>query len=133
MFDSLLGGMSIEGPAIIMNGTSTCVIEPACVGEVTAYGDLKITVPITKAKSDDANEEDYSKPDAILISIFSNRFMGIAERMGRTLQRTSVSTNIKERLDSFCDKVVGKVVEVDSARARLSATDRKSTRLNSSH
>ncbi len=102
MFDSLLGGMSIEGPAIIMNGTSTCVIEPACVGEVTTYGDLKITVPITKAKSYGADEEDYSKPDAILISIFSNRFMGIAERMGRTLQRTSVSTNIKERLDFSC-------------------------------
>ncbi len=100
-FDSLLGGMTITGPAIIMNGTSTCVIEPTCVGEITTYGDLKITVP--SAKGDDKpRHADYSKPDAILISIFSNRFMGIAERMGRTLQRTSVSTNIKERLDFSC-------------------------------
>jgi len=103
LFESLLGGMSIEGPAVIMNGTSTCIIEPACVGEVTAYGDLKIKVPIVKAASEAASKDgDYSKPDAILISIFSNRFMGIAERMGRTLQRTSVSTNIKERLDFSC-------------------------------
>jgi len=101
-FESLLGGMLLQGPAIIMNGTSTCVIEPSCVGEITTYGDLKITVPNVKEKNDASDEEDYSKADAILISIFSNRFMGIAERMGRTLQRTSVSTNIKERLDFSC-------------------------------
>jgi 5-oxoprolinase (ATP-hydrolysing) len=100
-FESLLGGMSIEGPAIIMNGTSTCVIEPICVGHVTTYGDLKITVPNVKEQNETV-EADYSRADAILISIFSNRFMGIAERMGRTLQRTSVSTNIKERLDFSC-------------------------------
>ena len=41
-------------------------------------------------------------PDAVQLSIFSNRFMGVAEQMGRTLQRTSVSTNIKERLDFSC-------------------------------
>ena len=40
--------------------------------------------------------------DAVQLSIFNNRFMGIAEQMGRTLQRTSVSTNIKERLDFGC-------------------------------
>ena len=98
-FEALLAGMSVAGPAIIMNGTSTCVIEPACVGEVTEFGDLKITVSSNKVAP---QKVDYSRPDPILISIFSNRFMGIAERMGRTLQRTSVSTNIKERLDFSC-------------------------------
>lgn len=99
-FESLLGGMSIAGPAIIMNGTATCVIEPACVADVTKYGDLKIEVSSVKENVD--QQVDYSRADPILISIFSNRFMGIAERMGRTLQRTSVSTNIKERLDFSC-------------------------------
>ncbi|GFY82621.1 oxoprolinase 1 [Actinidia rufa] len=40
--------------------------------------------------------------DVVQLSIFNHRFMGIAEQMGRTLQRTSISTNIKERLDFSC-------------------------------
>jgi N-methylhydantoinase B/oxoprolinase/acetone carboxylase alpha subunit len=40
--------------------------------------------------------------DNILLSVFAHRFMSIAEQMGRTLQRTSISTNIKERLDFSC-------------------------------
>ena len=40
--------------------------------------------------------------DTIQLSLFSNRFMSIAEQMGKTLQRTSISTNIKERLDFSC-------------------------------
>ncbi|KAJ9523185.1 hypothetical protein QJQ45_024077, partial [Haematococcus lacustris] len=43
-----------------------------------------------------------SGPDPIQLAIFSHRFMGIAEQMGRTLQRTSISVNIKERLDFSC-------------------------------
>merc|ERR1719239_8262 len=40
--------------------------------------------------------------DPVLLSIFGHRFMSIAEQMGRVLQRTSISTNIKERLDFSC-------------------------------
>lgn len=40
--------------------------------------------------------------DVVLLSVMSNRFMSIAEQMGRTLQRTAISTNIKERLDFSC-------------------------------
>ncbi len=40
--------------------------------------------------------------DPVLLSVFSNRFMSIAEQMGKTLQRTAISTNIKERLDFSC-------------------------------
>lgn len=40
--------------------------------------------------------------DSIQLSVFSNRFMSIAEQMGKTLQRTAISTNIKERLDFSC-------------------------------
>lgn len=40
--------------------------------------------------------------DPIRLSIFSNRFMSLAEQMGQVLQRTSISTNIKERLDFSC-------------------------------
>lgn len=42
------------------------------------------------------------KADPILLTLFANRFMSVAEAMGRSLQQTSVSTNIKERLDYSC-------------------------------
>ena len=116
----------IIGPAIIMNGTSTCLIEPGCITLITDAGDLEITVvgdsksssSSKKASelgvdaSSDGEEEDdrafdevaFAKKiaDPVLVSLYSNRFMGIAEQMGRTLQRTAVSTNIKERLDFSC-------------------------------
>jgi 5-oxoprolinase (ATP-hydrolysing) len=41
-------------------------------------------------------------PDPITLTLFANRFMGVAEAMGRMLQQTSISTNIKERLDFSC-------------------------------
>ncbi|EGG08879.1 uncharacterized protein MELLADRAFT_34761 [Melampsora larici-populina 98AG31] len=46
--------------------------------------------------------EEQSRPDPILLSLFANRFMSVAEAMGRSLQQTSISTNIKERLDYSC-------------------------------
>lgn len=42
------------------------------------------------------------KPDPILLTLFANRFMSVAEAAGRSLQLTSISTNIKERLDFSC-------------------------------
>jgi len=42
------------------------------------------------------------RPDPILLTLFANRFMSVAEAMGRSLQQTSISTNIKERLDFSC-------------------------------
>ena len=41
-------------------------------------------------------------PDPILLTLFANRFMSVAEAMGRSLQQTAISTNIKERLDFSC-------------------------------
>jgi 5-oxoprolinase (ATP-hydrolysing) len=117
LLGQLLAGAVMEGPAVVMNGTSTCIIEPRCVAEVTEYGDLKIEVNVASESSSEWESESESEsevgasgsesksnntPDAVQLSIFSNRFMGIAEQMGRTLQRTSVSTNIKERLDFSC-------------------------------
>lgn len=97
----LKGGHEVPGPAIIMNGTSTCLIEPECVATVTEFGDLKMQVSVP-TEPPQASVSSLAEPDAVQLSIFNNRFMGIAEQMGRTLQRTSVSTNIKERLDFSC-------------------------------
>ena len=49
-----------------------------------------------------AAEKDIQGPDPIILTLFANRFMSVAEAMGRSLQQTSISTNIKERLDFSC-------------------------------
>lgn len=49
-----------------------------------------------------ASTKKTSSPDPILLTLFANRFMSVAEAMGRSLQQTSISTNIKERLDFSC-------------------------------
>ncbi|XP_061197337.1 5-oxoprolinase-like isoform X1 [Saccostrea echinata] len=96
ILENLSYGHSIEGPAIIMNGNSTILIELNCTAAITKQGDVKIKVGsgVVQRVGPDL--------DAIQLSIFSNRFMSIAEQMGRVLQRTAISTNIKERLDFSC-------------------------------
>ncbi len=54
---------------------------------------------MTKDTKDSKGEDG---PDPILLSLFANRFMSVAESMGKSLQQTSISTNIKERLDFSC-------------------------------
>jgi hypothetical protein len=51
---------------------------------------------------DDSRMSGSEGPDPILLTLFANRFMSVAEAMGRSLQQTSISTNIKERLDFSC-------------------------------
>lgn len=92
----LHGGQVISGPAIIMQQVATVVVEPGCTAYITHAGDIEIVIEELEAKL--VSEE----VDPIYLSVFSHRFMGIAEQMGRTLQRTSISVNIKERLDFSC-------------------------------
>lgn len=91
-------GHVILGPAIIMNGNSTVIVEPNCKALITKYGNIKIQIESNIEVAKLAGKV----ADVVQLSIFNNRFMGIAEQMGRTLQRTSISTNIKERLDFSC-------------------------------
>ncbi|KAI3842855.1 hypothetical protein MKX03_008645 [Papaver bracteatum] len=96
--ENLGHGHVLQGPAIIMNGNSTVIVEPDCKAIITEYGNIKIE--INSAPSTVRIAGDVA--DVVQLSIFNHRFMGIAEQMGRTLQRTSISTNIKERLDFSC-------------------------------
>lgn len=96
MLEKLSFGHVIKGPAIIMDKLSTILVEPNCTANITKYGDVKITIGNGKLK------EIGPELDSIQLSIFGHRFMSIAEQMGRILQRTSISTNIKERLDFSC-------------------------------
>jgi 5-oxoprolinase (ATP-hydrolysing) len=94
--ESLTAGNVIEGPSIILQGTSTLLIEPECTARVNDYGDIKIDVKLLK------DRKLGIELDSVQLSLFGARFMSIAEQMGRVLKRTAVSTNIKERLDYSC-------------------------------
>ena len=98
LLNSLHSGNQVMGPAMIIDDTQTILITP----NATATA-LKQHVVIDLDSSASGNGL-ASGPvlDPVQLSVFGHRFMGIAEQMGRTLQKTSVSTNIKERLDFSC-------------------------------
>ncbi|KAG2205414.1 hypothetical protein INT47_007199 [Mucor saturninus] len=88
-------GSLLTGPAVIIDVTATVIVEPSCTALITS-GHITITVGRGEKKVV------TTKMEPIQLSIFSHRFMSIAEQMGRTLQKTAISTNIKERLDFSC-------------------------------
>jgi 5-oxoprolinase (ATP-hydrolysing) len=92
----LKAGHAIDGPAIIIQDTATIVVEPDCRATINRYGDIEIQV------GDVDTGRMSTRLDPVQLSIFSNLFMSIAEQMGRMLQKTAISTNIKERLDFSC-------------------------------
>ncbi|MDF0555171.1 hydantoinase B/oxoprolinase family protein [Kamptonema sp. UHCC 0994] len=97
----LQSGECILGPAIIVEATGTNVIEPGWQGELTERNYL-----ILKRQSGNIKPKSYQKnltaKDPVILEIFNNLFRAIAEQMGITLQNTSSSVNIKERLDFSC-------------------------------
>lgn len=94
--DTLAAGEKIQGPAILIQGTGTILVEPSCTATITSYGDVEIESGTERQHKID------TAVDPVQLSIFSNLFMSIAEQMGRMLQKTAISTNIKERLDFSC-------------------------------
>ena len=96
--DDLRSGHKISGPAIICEPTSTIVIEPAATATITPTGDCLIELGAANA----SRQIDSQQADPVLLEIFNNLFASIAEQMGVTLQKTSLSTNVKERLDFSC-------------------------------
>ncbi|KAG0216491.1 hypothetical protein BGX28_000005 [Mortierella sp. GBA30] len=95
LLEKLPVGTTVPGPAIIMDANSAILIQPFCTGLITSN-----TVVITIG--DGHKAQITTEMDPIMLAVFGNRFMSIAEQMGRTLQKTAISTNIKERLDFSC-------------------------------
>jgi 5-oxoprolinase (ATP-hydrolysing) len=99
----LYAGDRIEGPALIIEATGTNVVEPGWAAQLTERNALIIQkeTPISSSTiRHDPTATD--RPDPVLLEIFNNLFQAIAEQMGITLQNTSYSVNIKERLDFSC-------------------------------
>jgi len=96
--DQLLVGHPIEGPGIIIEANSTIVIEPGWCAHLTERNHLILTRVTAFARMAAVG----TQVDPVRLEIFNNLFMSIAEQMGTTLQNTSHSVNIKERLDFSC-------------------------------
>ncbi len=99
--DDLRSGNCISGPAMIVEATGTNIIEPGWEGEITENNDLILNRRCTEMNAVNTHSS-ADKSDPVLLEIFNNLFRAIAEQMGVTLQNTSSSVNIKERLDFSC-------------------------------
>jgi 5-oxoprolinase (ATP-hydrolysing) len=93
---TLTPGLRISGPALIIDSSQAIVVLPEATASILS------NMVILDILSSFKKEISSKTVDPIQLSIFGHRFMGVAEQMGRALQKTSVSTNIKERLDFSC-------------------------------
>jgi 5-oxoprolinase (ATP-hydrolysing) len=98
VFDELRPGACIDGPAIVAEKNATTVVEPGWQALVADGGALELT-RVTDRATQHAIGTDA---DPVMLEVFNNLFMNIAEQMGLRLQNTAHSVNIKERLDFSC-------------------------------
>ena len=91
-------GHSITGPAIISEDHATTVVPPGWQASAQPGGHLVLA----RLARQDRMEATGDVPDPVLLEVFNNRFMHIAEQMGAVLENTAHSVNIKERLDFSC-------------------------------
>ena len=96
---SLLTGDRIAGPALVREANATTVIEPGWTAAITRLDHMILTRTEPLPNRVPAGSE---RPDPVLLEMFNNLFMNVAEQTGAVLQNTSMSVNIKERLDFSC-------------------------------
>lgn len=96
--EALGPGVRVEGPALIVDATSTVAVEPGWSTIVLADGTLRLVCTTARAAADAAD----TGVDPVRLAIFAGLFMGLAEEMGSALQRSAASVNIRERLDFSC-------------------------------
>ena len=96
--EGLRPGDRIEGPAIIAEANATTVVEPQWQAHVSALNHLILTRAVARRERVAIG----TRVDPVMLEIFNNLFMAIAEQMGVTLANTAHSVNIKERLDFSC-------------------------------
>ncbi len=91
-------GQHVDGPAIIAEKNGTTVVEPGWQAEVSVLNHLVLTRVTPRAVAYALG----TKADPVMLEVFNNLFMSIAEQMGLRLANTAYSVNIKERLDFSC-------------------------------
>lgn len=90
-------GTTVTGPAIIAEANATTVVDEGWQAALTPDGHLLLDRITTSTEADTT-----TRADPVLLEIFNNLFMSIAEQMGTRLEATSQSVNIRERLDFSC-------------------------------
>ncbi|OAI53079.1 5-oxoprolinase [Betaproteobacteria bacterium SCGC AG-212-J23] len=96
--EALAAGQRIDGPAIIAEANATTVVEPEWAAAVSSADGLILE----RAREKRGSVAIGTTVDPVMLEIFNNLFMSIAEQMGLRLQNTAYSVNIKERLDFSC-------------------------------
>jgi 5-oxoprolinase (ATP-hydrolysing) len=96
--EQLAAGATVTGPAIIPEANATTVVDDGWRATVTPYGHLLVERVRERVDAEAAG----TAVDPVLLEIFNNLFMSIAEQMGARLESTAQSVNIKERLDFSC-------------------------------
>jgi len=96
---ALRAGDRIAGPALIREANATTLVEPGWTAEISRLDHMLLRRTEPLATRMPAGSE---KPDPVLLELFNNLFMNVAEQTGAVLQNTSMSVNIKERLDFSC-------------------------------
>ncbi len=91
-------GHTVKGPALIIEPHQTIMVEPGWQAAVSARDE----VVLTRAVALPRRAAIGTKADPVMLEVFNNLFMSIAEQMGVVLQNTAYSVNIKERLDFSC-------------------------------
>lgn len=96
--DDLRPGDALAGPAIIAEKNATTVVEPGWRARITDLDHIVLDRVVAR----EARFAAGTQVDPVLLEVFNNLFMNIAEQMGLQLQNTAYSVNIKERLDFSC-------------------------------
>ncbi len=96
--NALSAGTEIDGPAIVVEPVSTIVLEPGWRARI----DVQAALILERHRPRMHDARVSSEADPVMLEVFNNLFMSIAEHMGATLQNTAYSVNIKERLDFSC-------------------------------
>lgn len=96
--ESLRAGATVTGPAIVAEKNATTVIEPGWQATLTAAGPIELQRVVPRSTQHAIGTD----ADPVMLEVFNNLFMNIAEQMGLRLQNTAYSVNIKERLDFSC-------------------------------
>lgn len=96
--EDLTPGATLDGPAIISEAVATTIVEPGWQATLSARGDLVLERVVAAARVAAIGTD----VDPVMLEVFNNLYMSIAEQMGLTLQNTAYSVNIKERLDFSC-------------------------------
>ncbi|MDF0696353.1 hydantoinase B/oxoprolinase family protein [Rhizobium sp. MC63] len=116
-------GAVLKGPALVIEPHQTIVVEPGWQARLTELDHIVLTREISLAR----NTAVGTNADPVMLEVFNNLFMAIAEQMGVTLQNTAHSVNIKERLDFSCavfDRTGALVANAPHMPVHLGSMDR---------